>query len=84
MAACEEMKSLDAIQSPISILCEWAWAKVNLLNLQRDSGDSEKIHAAILAYGRASRAKRKLDAEYRELHESLWAEEDPQLELKIT
>ena len=63
-------------RTPFEILAEWAWAKVNLENLQRTPDtNAEKITDAIHAFQHALRKKKKLDAEYREHHEALAAQE---------
>lgn len=68
------------IQTPLSILCEWAWAKVNLEDLQ-SQGNAAQVGPGIVAYRRALRKKKKLDAEYREHHTAMAELEEARMKL---
>lgn len=68
------------MSTPCEILCEWAWTKVNLENLQR-IGPQECVPDAIHAYKHALRKKKKLDAQYREHHAALALAHDKQVQL---
>jgi len=57
-------------QTPLQILCEWAWSKVNLEQLQKQ-GDPDLVYAAIIAFRHALRNKKKLDLEYSDHHQAL-------------
>lgn len=66
----------SAPQTACEILCEWAWAKVNLENLQRahqgkpPEEGATQITTAIHAFQHALRKKKRLDVQYREHHEA--------------
>lgn len=65
------VESSEKNQSPLEVLCEWAFAKVSLDELQKESAKNpspelaKKVVDAIHAFGKASRKKKKLDASNR-------------------
>lgn len=68
---------MSAEQTPVEILCEWAWSKVNLKNTQAaakanpNSENNREVQPAIVAYRHALRKKKQLDEAYSWHHELL-------------
>lgn len=57
------MNTDPQLDSAATVLLRWAWAKVNLHQLQKRGAPEAEIVAAIKEHKAALRAKRKMDAE---------------------
>ncbi len=78
------------MKTPVEILCEWAWSKVNLKDLQAlvlvdpSEENKNKIQPAIVSYRSANRLKKELDKAYQWHHELLYEFTSEAVEKKLT